>query len=253
MRYVNEVDARMNKHYTIALCDILGFSKLVSRNKLEVIVNDVLGWLRKAVHFSINKCDWPETIPSFEEIDNNSNIGIVWFSDTILIYTREDSDQSLRELLEAVAWLLFSTNISTTRIRAGIAYGEAFIDPQNAMYVGQTIVEAYQMEQKQQWSGAALTESAVERVPEPFRHGTFADWPIVPYKVPLKNSETISTLAINWTYGIHSHLSLNWSKKRDAPSPEDWIKNRSVCEKWKNTRQFHLDVCKHCRRLDKNT
>ena len=238
----------MNRQYTIALCDMLGFSKLVRGNQLNTVVENVLGWFRKVLHFSINKDEWLETVPPFDDIDKNSKIGLAWFSDTILLFTREDSDESLRELLQTVAWLLFATINSTTRMRAGIAYGDAFIDPQNAMYVGIPIIDAYQMEQKQQWAGAALTESAVERVPEFVRGGNFADWPILPYNVPLKNNETLSTLAVNWTYGIHNEYPFHWSEKNDDPTPEDWTNKPSICQKWQNTKQFHLDVCKQCRR-----
>lgn len=238
----------MKEKYTIALCDILGFSRLVNSNTLELVVDDVLGWLRKAVYHSIHKNGWPDTVPSLPDIDKNSKIGIVWFSDTILLYTREDTNESLKELLQTVAWLLFATTThGATRMRAGIAYGEAFIDPDNAMYVGRPIIDAYQMEQQQQWSGAALTESAVQRVPDFARTGELIDWPIVPYNVPLKNKAPLLTLAVNWTYGIHHTLPLRWSAENDEPSPEDWIRKASICEKWQNTKKFHSVICRQCR------
>jgi hypothetical protein len=237
----------MYSKYTIALCDILGFSDLVKGNQLDAVVDNVLGWFRKALHHSINKNGWPEIVPNFDEIDKNSRIGLAWFSDTILLFTREDTDESLQELLQTVEWLLFETMLYNTRMRAGIAYGEAFIDPKNAMYVGAPIIDAYQLEQQQQWSGAALTKSAAERVPEYARNGKFADWPILPYNVPLKENHKINTLAVNWTYGIHNQPLFRWSKKSDEPTSEDRASKPSVCEKWQNTKQFHLDVCDQCR------
>lgn len=238
----------MYRKYTIALCDILGFSDLVKGNPLGAVVDDVLGWFRQALHHSINKNGWPEIVPTFDEIDKNSRIGLAWFSDTILLFTREDTNESLQELLQTVEWLLFETMLYTTRMRAGIAYGDAFIDPKNAMYVGVPIIEAHQLEQQQQWSGAALTKSASDRIPEQARKGRFADWPVIPYNVPIKNKKTISTLAVNWTQGIHDQLTLNWSGKRKVPTSEDWESSPSICEKWFKTRQFHIDVCDQCRR-----
>lgn len=236
----------MYSKYTIALCDILGFSDLVKSNPLDGVVDKVLGWFRQALHFSINKNGWPESVPTFDEINKNSKIGLAWFSDTILLFTREDTDENLQELLQTVEWLLFGTMYYTTRIRAGIAYGDAFIDTKNAMYVGVPIVEAYQLEQQQQWSGAALSESAYDRIPEFARNGRLADWPILPYNVPLKENKTINTLAVNWTCGIHDEPPLSWSEKSKEPTPEDWEIRPSVCEKWQNTKQFHTDVCDQC-------
>jgi hypothetical protein len=238
----------MYRKYTIALCDILGFSDLVKGNPLDAVVDDVLGWFRKALHHSINKNGWPEIVPAFDEINKNSRIGLAWFSDTILLFTREDTNESLQELLQTVEWLLFETMLYTPRMRAGIAYGDAFIDPKNAMYVGVPIIDAYELEQQQRWSGAALTKYASDRIPEYAREGKFADWPVIPYNVPIKNSKTISTLAVNWTQGIHNQLTLNWSDKREEPTSEDWVNRPSICEKLLNTRQFHIDVCDQCRR-----
>ena len=244
----------MQKKYTVALCDILGFSDLVESRPLDRVVEDDILWFSKALYHAVNK-EWPENVPSFDEINQNSSVGLAWFSDTILLFTREDEEDSLQELLQILASLIFMTVIEgTTRLRAGIAYGEAFIDPENVMYVGKPIIYAYQLEQQQQWSGAALTKSASERVPEDVRNGGFADWPIRLYDVPLKDNKTISTLAtlaINWTIHIHDHddLLLDWSKEWEKPRPEDWDSKPSICEKWQNTKQFHLDVCDQCRRL----
>jgi hypothetical protein len=235
------------------MCDVLGFSDLVKGKSLDAVVDDVLGWFRQALHHSINKNGWPEIVPTFDEIDKNSKIGLAWFSDTILLFTREDTDESLQELLQTVGWLLFETMHYTTRMRAGIAYGDAFIDPKNAMYVGVPIIEAHELEQQQQWSGAALTASAIERVPEFVRNGKYADWPVLPYNVPLKENKTFSTLAVNWTFGIHDQPPFCWSEKSEEPTPEDWASKRSVCEKWQNTKQFHLDVCDQCRMNEGNS
>jgi hypothetical protein len=156
-------------------------------------------------------------------------------------------------LLQTIEWLLFETMHYPTRMRADIAYGDAFIDPKNAMYVGVPIIDAYQLEQQQQWSGAALTKSAFERVPEFARNGKFADWPVLPYNVPLKKNKTIYALAINWTLGIHDKLPFYWSKNNKEPTPQDWARVTSVCEKWQNTKQFHIGVCDQCRRQEGNS
>ncbi|MCX5824672.1 MAG: hypothetical protein NTY86_14515 [Deltaproteobacteria bacterium] len=215
-----------------------------------MVVDKVLAWFRQALQISINKNGWPETVPTFDNIDKNSSVGLAWFSDTILLFTREDTDECLRELLQTVEWLLFATiNTPTTRIRAGIAYGDAFIDQKNAMYVGEPIIDAYLLEKQQQWSGAALTKSASERVPELARKGGIPEWPILPYNVPLKNNKTFFTLAVNWTCGIHDQLPFYWLGKNEEPTSEDWLSRPSVCEKWQNTRQFHLDVCDQCREI----
>ncbi len=163
--------------YLIAVCDILGFSALVERTPLDVLVDNRLSWFRKALSHSIHKNEFPSTAPPTPELNKHEHLGVVWFSDTVLLYTKSDTDDAIRELLLAVGWLLFETVLDgNTKIRGGIAYGEAYIDQENSIYVGKPIVEAYNLERVQQWAGAALSLSAHDRIPEHVRSGKCADW-----------------------------------------------------------------------------
>ncbi len=239
----------MRQPYLIAVCDILGFSELVENNPTELIVTDVLGWFSKSLYHSIHKDQFPDEIPNRTLIEGHELIGSAWFSDTILLYTKRDEDEAIRQLIMTVGWLIFENIFHTpTRIRAGLAYGEAFIDPANAMFVGKPIVEAYRLEKRQQWSGAALTQSACERIPEYARSGKFADWWVVPYPVPLKSNTTIDTLAVNWNWGIHNpDWKMRWSESSEMPEQADWINRRDICEKFISTKRFHETYCLDCK------
>jgi hypothetical protein len=240
-------DRKAMAQYTIAICDILGFSNFVQENPLDKVVVVHLGWLRKALHHSVHRDEFPSEPPSLESLRDQSKLGIAWFSDTILLYTLEDSDENLRALINTLGWLLFET-ISNERIRlrCGVSYGEAFIDTENSIYIGKPLVQAYRLEQAQEWSGGSLTREAVERLPADAHISRSADWFLVPYSVPLKDGKTMETLAIDWTIGIHPHLDLRWSESHAAPPKEEWEKRPGVCEKWRNTKTFHSQVCRHC-------
>lgn len=247
-RYASEKVSTVQGNYVIAVCDILGFSPLVESGQLGDVVEHALGWFRKSLHHSLHKNAFPENTPATRELERHPHVGVAWFSDTVLLYTKQDTDDSVRELLTAVGWLLFETMIhGNTRIRAGISYGEAFIDPENSIYVGKPIVEAYRLEQSQQWSGGALTESAVQRVPQMARTGRFADWWLIPYDVPLKGQPPLRTLAVNWNLGIHAlGWRLLWSRESEIPSASDWATDPSICEKFMNTKAFHDANCHEC-------
>ena len=244
----------MMQKSTIAICDILGFTPFVQKNDLNDIINISINWLFRSLHHSIHKNTFPEETPTFNELQKHEGIGLAWFSDTFLFYTKQDTDENLNSLISCIGWLLFETMlVKELRLRCGISYGEAYIDPINSIYVGKPIIEAYQLEKSQAWSGGALTSAAVERIPLDARGGNFLDWYLVPYKVPLKNGDTVNTLAINWTYGLHlpDTFDFPWSPSHEAPLPEDWIKNPTVCEKWYLTKIFHQDVCEHCNKTNK--
>jgi hypothetical protein len=95
--------------YAIALCDILGFSDLVRQTDLHSLVERHLAWLRRSLHHSLHKHTFPAEIPTIVELNAHEKLGIAWFSDTLLFYTRMDDDDALRELYQTVGWLLFET------------------------------------------------------------------------------------------------------------------------------------------------
>ena len=237
----------MKAQYMIAVCDILGFSKLIESNPLDKVVDHALGWFRKALHHSIHKNGFPEKVPQAIDLEGHKDIGVALFSDTIFLYTLRDDDEAVRQLINTVGWLIFETILGGTRIRGGVSYGEAFIDKENAIFVGSPIIEAYRLEQSQQWAGAALTHAARERIPTYVRSGEYADWWVIPYDIPLKNDLTFETLAINWTWGFHHpDWRPRWSRESESPLNKDWEERPDTCEKFLNTKTFHDTICWQC-------
>ncbi|HEY2865362.1 MAG TPA: hypothetical protein VGK37_17215 [Casimicrobiaceae bacterium] len=235
---------------TVAVCDILGFTRLVERQPLPDLVNNAIGWLRKALNHSLLKAGFPSDVPPLAALEGHPHVGVAWFSDTIFLYTKHDTDEAVRELLSTVAWLLFETMLDgVTRIRGGVAYGNTHIDPQNSLYVGFPIIEAHKLEQTQQWSGASLAPSAVARLPEFTRSGEYIDWWVKPWDVPQKSGPPLNTLAVNWNAGSHlPEWRLRWSEHSDDPTENDWATKRDLCEKFVNTKRFHVAHCQDCAR-----
>jgi class 3 adenylate cyclase len=234
----------------VAVCDILGFSDLVERHSLDDVVDHAYGWFRKALHFSVHRGEFPSAVPPREAFGTHPALGVAWFSDTILLYTKSDDDEAIRQLVMSAGWLIFATMIEgTTRIRAGISYGEAFIDPENSIYVGKAIVEAARLERNQQWAGGALTEHAERRVPAAARTGQFADWWITRYEVPLKGGSSLRTLVVKWTLGSHlPDWKMPWDASNTDPPASEWQRRPDVCEKFVNTKRFHDVTCSRCLR-----
>jgi hypothetical protein len=239
----------------VAVCDILGFSALLEKQPLENVIDGSIAWFRSALNHSIHKKDFPSSPPPTADLYTHPHVGVAWFSDTVLLYTKQDTDEAIRELLMAVGWLIFETIIQgSTKIRGGISYGEAHIDQENSIYVGLPIVDAYRLEQRQQWAGVALSHAASERVPRFAHTGKYGDWWVTPWEVPLKGGESVSTLAVNWNWGIHAiNWAFRWSPQADDPTEDDWLKDPSLCEKFVNTKRFHEAYCQDCARKSKST
>lgn len=242
----------MSNKRLIAVCDILGFKKLVNNQNLDKLINEDLSLFRRLVAYSVNHGGVPELPPQLKTIREQDRVGFAWFSDTLLIYAKDDEDISCRNVLETVGWLLFSTMQTHTRLRCGISYGELYAEPENELFIGLAIVEAYELEKAQEWAGAALSESAARRIPERKTNGQRYQWWVCNYTVPLKPPKqglnvNCSNLAIDWTQGIHKKpFDLKWSPSHDEPTLAERQKDESTCCKWENTCRFHREVCITC-------
>jgi hypothetical protein len=239
---------------TVAVCDILAFSKTVQTTPLREVVSKALDRFRRSLHHSVHKCEFPAEPVGITDLTNQKHLGVACFSDTILLYTKQDTFDSTAALTSALGWLFFENMFSRdTRLRCAVSYGEVYMDPAEQVFVGQPLIDAYRLEKEQEWSGGALTTSASERVCELGFCRPDPDWWLVRYQVPVKNGQTIETLAIDWTWGLHGPVDdvtsfLQWSDQRREPQVEDWLTHPDVCRKWANTRRFHSDVCRQCPR-----
>src|SRR5260370_11121747 len=139
-------DTRAQRHHgnrLVAVGDLLGFRTQVLTRPSAEIVDTTLAYLRRAINFAVNR-DPSSTTPSLQELEPQSRLGVAWFSDTILLYAKEDIDETNAFLLEAIAYLLFVTTIpGGARLRIGIDYGDLYADPTDRIYVGSAIVHAF--------------------------------------------------------------------------------------------------------------
>lgn len=243
----NEV---INGKALIAVCDILGFSDRVREEELKTIIEDYK-FLRETVnHCSFLFDGFSENTAKSTQVDKYSNVGMAFFSDTILLYTGIDSDETCSDLLKFVSCLLFQNLFyKPTRLRAGIAYDEVYIDKINNIFLGRGIVEAAELEKAQQWSGGALALSAEKRVNKYIDSPFFVDWPIVRCYVPIKKEDCHSNIAVNWTIGIHTRMKwMKWENDPGIYSEKHTEKNRTqeIIEKRENTKAFHEQFCQLC-------
>ncbi len=239
---------------TVAVCDILGFTKLVQSKPLNDVVNIILGEFRKILYRITQHKEPPQNISSLRELKEQSRIGIGWFSDTVLFYSLEDSEEDCRTVIESTAWLIFFTMLNPPlRVRAAVSYGEVFVDESNGLFIGTPLIEAYKLQELQNWSGGALAPSVIKRIPKDYFGAKVYDWYFTDYPVPLKrNNPPFNDIrwAIDWTRGIHGMpdpWSFPWSPSSDEPTENDRNELPDKVAKWENTRNFHTAKCEFCR------
>ena len=238
---------------TIAVCDILGFTKLVQNNPLDDVVKNGFGQFRDILYRVVHHKEPPEETLSLRELTEQSRVGLAWFSDTVLFYSLEDTEEDCRRVIESTMWLIFFTMLNPAlRVRGAVSYGEVFIDQTNGLFFGVPIIEAYKLQELQDWSGGALAPSLVSRVPPEYFRTKVYDWYFTDYPVPLKSYDPPFNdirWAIDWTRGIHGvpdPWTFLWSPSSSEPTEEDRRDSSGKVIKWMNTRDFHAAKCEFC-------
>ncbi len=83
----------------------------------------------------------------------------VMFSDTIVLFTKTDSNEDLQAILIACGETLHKAMCSCVPVRIGLAGGQFFFNIESSMYAGPALIEAYDLGEGAQWLGVVTTEA----------------------------------------------------------------------------------------------
>ncbi len=148
--------------------DVLGFSDVVCKNSpsdLPGIVNQ----LRNSTIMSIGY------FPPNEISRDRTGLDVTMLSDTIAIWTFDDSAESLQHLILAITGLMSFAFKMGLPLRGAISFGAVVVLPPeqftpsifwNKMVFGRAVIEAHKVEKAQCWSGCIITQSALEHYSE---------------------------------------------------------------------------------------
>jgi hypothetical protein len=90
----------------------------------------------------------------------DSNMGFMNFSDSIVFYTRDDSDACFESMLKVSGEFMNGVICGPSRLmRGAIAHGAFFADPESNAYVGRALIDAYELEEAQDWLGLSFHNS----------------------------------------------------------------------------------------------
>lgn len=150
----------MEKHITmykyknrwISYFDLLGFQKLVEKTDLSLIIQD-----------------YEKILDDLElKTSEKKKFGIdySWFSDTFLIFAKDDSLESFT-LIEQASRLFFQRLISRNiPLRGALTVGELYTQKDKNIFLGKGIIDAYKYGEGQNWIGFILTPGAYMRLKE---------------------------------------------------------------------------------------
>jgi hypothetical protein len=135
----------------VAFLDVLGFSSLVSGDTNNKRLQVYLQCLQRALDSNI---DGPK-------------VEYVVFSDSIVLTTPNDSEDSLKAILRDCSRTLGFMLQEDIPLRGAIAHGPFCREsvPGGVFVAGKSIIEAYRFEKEQDWVGIMLAPSIVRQFP----------------------------------------------------------------------------------------
>jgi hypothetical protein len=193
----------------VAFFDLLGFSSWLEDEGSAEVFTYVRGFLNLIIRASL-----PGSVvhPDMSVTVKDSDMGFINFSDSIVFYSRDDSDACFDTMLRVCGEFMNGVITGPSRmIRGAISHGEFYADPDANAYVGQALIDAYHLESAQDWLSCSFHASVVA-LPQFDR--AIRKYPnyIVPALVPLRSSNVIP-YCLNWADKRQLHY-LSFSAER---------------------------------------
>ena len=176
----------------VAHIDILGMRAMVSRNP-EMAWNVLSGLANVRDHLGKLQLTHIGTARQNMLLES---VFSVMFSDTIVLFTKTESDEDLQAILIAAAETLHKAMCAFVPVRIGVASGQFFFNIEESLYSGPALIEAYEKGESAQWLGVVTTEAVYKQsVRANFRSGT--NDVVIPASIPTKNG-VVPGYAMNW-------------------------------------------------------
>lgn len=150
--YEDKSEWQITQNRFVAFFDILGFKDLVLRSTHEEIFNRLssISDLRKEINPKVTDKDF-----SIE----SKPIEIVTFSDSIIVFSKNDSLDTFKVFLESVNWVFARIIESEQPLKGAFAHGKVSVDIGKQIYFGQALIDSFQLQEDVDYFGAIAHNS----------------------------------------------------------------------------------------------
>ena len=207
------MDNNVENEKFVLYLDIMGFKERVSRVKVDELKQQLLLFKTKN-----NKLK-----PLLEGGKTKETlINMAQFSDSIVLVTRDCTEDDLNRISKAAAILMQTALQTGFALRGAIAKGNMVFDLENQLFFGKALVDAYLLEQELSFYGIVFHESMeesilnidrempIEDVAIPLKKGKSKHFHVAWYKVKANLQKgDISDIAVGWLKDIRKTVSGN--------------------------------------------
>lgn len=246
----------------VAFLDILGFKQLVESNEHNDLVRKYKNLLIPQAAMAVTNGEYKVVESSSTQMIavpdyTKAKIKAMVISDSVLMYTEDDSMQSFMDICVSVGRLVMMGFFVGLPMRGSIAIGPlSTFNQQEAEGIfevygllGMSLVKAYSNESRYEWAGCVLDDECVERYEQLYskaktegvasysindilKHGF-----LIRYRPPSKDEQNSEQYVINWPKFNRSLISENTIQRSFMQHGKN-IQNESAKRKLKNTLEF---------------
>ncbi|MDR2457996.1 MAG: hypothetical protein LBD41_05905 [Clostridiales Family XIII bacterium] len=224
----------------IVYLDILGFKDRVMRESHDKLYNDLV-----KIPISEDILNSILDKKSIKTVFGDVGIHYVKFSDSIIIFSKNDTIESFIMFLIVTRFVFGSILKKNFLVKGGMAYGTISLDKENQVYFGQPLIDAYLLEEDVNYIGIVAHNSIDE-----FKQNIKGD----DKKICAILNQLIFEGKSHLKSGLITHLNLNWFSQligndNLSDKTEDEIKNEII----KQLKKYYLSVSGSPRRYIDNT
>lgn len=192
----------------VCFLDILGFKDFVLKNPHTIILEK----LKKIKDYEKLVFDTAELI------GEKNDIKIVNFSDSFIIFSKNDSRDCFHSFFLLLENIFRNIIFEGFSVKGGAAYGKITVESSNNIFFGQPLIDAYLLQEDLNFLGIACHHSIeVYLRDQKIENYSFVKNILSTLKTPLKSGEI-------------NHLNLTWFdteniKETDLNHPKNLLKN----------------------------
>lgn len=193
----------------IGLFDLLGFKQFINSTDLVTLVSRAKHLVKMA-----------RTAVVIAGPEGEKRLSVLVFQDTVAVTTDTADSEDFRSIVQYASGLIGFGFSEGFLFRGAIVRGEAHVD--ETMIVGRGFIEAYTMEQNQEWIGCWIDDRCLDGIQE----GMIANlnsYLILRCLIPLKTGPVRSGWAVNWTVPSHT-IKKGKSPEELKPFHEAWMR-----------------------------
>ena len=237
----------------IAYFDYLGFKQFIENNDLQY-QKRIIGNNFRDIENALGQGKMKEAKIGVIADLKDSRINCINFSDTIVFWTNDDSEESLMEIIKVAYRFNLQTVMRFFPARGALVYGEIiYVDFKqhndagglyniNSVF-GKGLVEAHEKAEKQHWAGTVIDSTLInELVKRNYKVDSFLSPYSKKYKVPYKKEpELLEEYVLNIVKGDLNEDSLKNGKDmimRNFSNHNKSVDKQDVKEKIENTLKF---------------